>query len=94
MRQLGMLPGAVEAPPRQYVVDNTHGHHRNLILLRQREGGLLIPAASINADASFAGQPIEGVRVLAQLLNPYDLSMRATFETPFDRTLMLAASVQ
>ena len=93
MRQLGMLPGAVEAPPRQYVVDNTHGHHRNLILLRQREGGLLLPAAGINADASFAGQPIEGGRVLAQLLNPYDLSMRETFETPFNRTLLLAAAV-
>ena len=37
----------------------------------------------INAEASFAGQPIEGERVLAQLLNPYDLTMRETFETPF-----------
>ena len=57
MRQLGMLPGEVEKPPQQYVVDNTHGHHRNLVLLRPREGGLLMPEAAINARASFDGQP-------------------------------------
>jgi len=93
MRQLGMLPGEVEKPPRQYVVDNTHGHHRNLVLLRQRAGGLLLPHPAINPRASFDGQPIEGVPYLAQLLNSYDLTVHETFETPFARTLMLAAAV-
>lgn len=93
MRQLGMLPGAVEKPPRQFVVDNTHGHHSNLVLLRQREGGLLLPHPAVSPRASFEGQPIEGVPYLAQLLNSYDLTVRETFTTPFARTLMLAAAV-
>lgn len=92
LRRLGMLPGEVVPPPRQYVVDNTHGHHRNLLLLRQKEGGLLIPHPEINARASFDGEPIAGVPYLAQLLNPYDLTVRETYTTPFARTLMLAAA--
>ena len=92
LRRLGMLPGEVVPPPRQYVVDNTHGHHRNLLLLRQKEGGLLMPHPAINARASFTGEPIAGVPYLAQLLNPYDLTVRETYTTPFARTLMLAAA--
>jgi predicted deacylase len=93
MRRLGMLPGEVQPPPRQYVVNNTQGHHANLLLLRQREGGLLLPHPAINGQASFDGEPIAGVPYLAQLLNPYDLSVRETYTTPFARTLMLAAAV-
>jgi predicted deacylase len=93
MRRLGMLPGEVEKPPRQYVVNNTHGHHRNLVLLRQREGGLLLPHPAINARASFDGEPVAAVPYLAQLVNPYDLTIHETYETPFARTLMLAAAV-
>lgn len=93
MRQLRMLPGAVEPPPRQYVVDNTHGHHRNLVLLRQREGGILLPHPTLNAQTSFDGEPVTGIPYLAQLLNPYDLTLRETYASPFARTLLLAAAV-
>ena len=88
-----MLPGEVKPAPTQYVVNNTQGHHHNLVLLRQREGGLLLPDPAINAKASFDGQPVAGTKVLAQVVNPYDLKVRETIETPFTRTLMLAAAV-
>ena len=47
MRRLGMLPGEVEPPPVQRVVDNTHGHHSNLTILRPRESGLIFPEPGI-----------------------------------------------
>jgi predicted deacylase len=94
MRQLGMLPGEVTKPPLQRVVDNTPGNHRNLVLLRPRSGGLLMPEPEINAKASFDGQPIAGPRTLGKLVDSYDLSVRETYETPFQNTLMLAAAVQ
>ncbi len=93
MRYLGMLPEPVEAPPRQYVVDNRPGHGRNLVILRPREGGLIIPDPAINAQKSFDGEPVVGVPTLGRLLNPYDLTVRQTFDTPFAKTLMLAAVV-
>lgn len=92
MRHLGMLPGEVAPPPKQYVVDNTAGHHRNLVLVRQQAGGLLLPDPAISPRVSFAGQPVAGAPVLARLLNPYDLTVAETFTTPFARTLFLAAA--
>lgn len=94
MRQLGMLPGEIVKPPPQYVVDNRPGHHRNLTLLRPRSGGLLMPEAEINARASFAGSPIRGPRILGTLVNKYDLGACETYETPFEKTLLLAAVVR
>ena len=93
MRALQMLTGTVEPPPRQYVVDNTDGNERNLYILRPREGGLIIPDAAITAQTSYAGQPIVGAPVLGRMLNPYDLTVRQTFEAPFIRTLMLAGGI-
>lgn len=93
MRMLGMLPGAVLPPPRQYVVNNTPGHEEILNILRPREGGLIVPDPAIVARVAFDGQPVSGVPVLGTLLNPYDLSVRQTFEAPFARTLMLATRV-
>lgn len=94
MRQLGMLSGQVSAPPLQRVVDNTAGHHRNLVLLRPRSGGLLIPDPEISARLSFDGQPVSGPRRLGSLIDSYDLSVRETFDTLFENTLLLAAAVQ
>jgi predicted deacylase len=94
MRQLGMLPGEVIRPPRQLVVDNTHGHHRNLVLLRARAGGIFMPDAAITPRISFDGQPVSSGPRLGQLLNPYDLTLRESFETPFARSLLLAAAVK
>jgi len=93
MRQLGMLPGEVRRPPRQYVVNNTPGHEENLNILRPREAGLIMPEPTITPQRAFAGQPIEGAQVLGRLLNPYDLTLRQEFTTPFARTLMLATRV-
>lgn len=93
MRHLGMLPGAVTPPPRQYVVDNTPGHEENLNILRPREAGLIVPEPAISARAAFDGQPIVGAQILGRLINPYDLTERQLFETPFARTLMLATRV-
>lgn len=93
MRQLGMLPGEVVPPPRQYVVNNTPGHEENLNILRPGEAGLIIPDARITPQVAFAGQPITDVSVLGQLINPYDLTVRQDFATPFARTLMLATRV-
>lgn len=93
MRCLGMLPGAVQPPPRQYVVDNTTGHESNLSILRPASGGLIIPEPGIDGHTSFVGQPIAGPRVLGRLLNMYDLSYRQEFATPFARTLLLATPV-
>jgi predicted deacylase len=93
MRQLGMLAGEVAPPPRQYVVDNTPGHEQNLNILRPREAGLIVPEPAITAQRAFAGQPVEGVQTLGRLINPYDLTPRQEFATPFARTLMLATRV-
>jgi uncharacterized protein len=93
MRHLGMLPGQAQKPPRQLVVDNTGGHHHNLTILRPREGGLLIPDPAITPRVSFQGDPVEGVPILGQLLNMYDLEFHQTFEAPFERTILLAAAV-
>jgi predicted deacylase len=93
MCQIGMLPGEVRPPPRQYVVNNTPGHEENLNILRPREAGLIMPEPTITPQRAFAGQPIEGAQVLGRLLNPYDLTLRQEFTTPFARTLMLATRV-
>jgi predicted deacylase len=93
MRLLGMLPGDLAAPPRQYVVNNLPGHEQNLNILRPREAGLIVPEPAITAQVAFDGQPIQGAQVLGRLLNPYDLTLRQEFATPFARTLMLAARV-
>jgi uncharacterized protein len=93
MRRLGMLPGTVAPPPRQYVVNNTPGHEENLTILRPREAGLIVPEPAITPLAAFAGQPIVGAQVLGRLFNPYDLTLRQEFTTPFARTLMLATRV-
>src|SRR5262249_37485525 len=93
MRQIGMLPGEIVPPPRQYVVHNTPGNEQNLTILRPGEAGLIVPEPAITAQCAFAGQPIMGVQVLGRLLNPYDLTLRQEFVTPFERTLMLATRV-
>ncbi len=93
MRQLKMLPGQVQPPPRQYVVNNTEGNEHNLNILRPREGGLIIPEPGINERTSFEGQPVQGPRVLGKLLNMYDLGFRQEFATPFQHTLLLAAPI-
>jgi predicted deacylase len=93
MRQLGMLPGEVAPPPRQYVVNNLPGHEQNLNILRPSEAGLIVPEPAITAQVAFAGQPLEGAQALGLLLNPYDLTLRQEFATPFARTLMLATRV-
>jgi predicted deacylase len=93
MRQIGMLPGDVMAPPRQYVVNNLAGHEENLNILRPREAGLIMPDAAITPQRAFDGQPIAGPLVLGQLLNPYDLTVRQEFAAPFARTLMLATRI-
>jgi len=93
MRHLGMLPGEVQKPTRQYVVDNTKGHHRNLVLGRCREGGLFMPDPAITPRVSFDGQPVGGKLVLGQLISMYDLAVSETFASPFERTLLLASAV-
>ncbi len=93
MRHLGMLPGEAPKPPRQIVLDNTHGHHRNLVLLRARQGGLVIPEPGMNPRAHFAGQAFTGMKVMGKMISSYDLSVREVYETPFERTMALAAVV-
>ncbi len=93
MRCLGMLPGKVQPPPVQRVVDNTTGHEHNLTILRPAGGGLIVPEPGIDGRTSFAGQPVEGPRVLGRLLNMYNLGYSQEFATPFSRTLLLAAPV-
>jgi predicted deacylase len=93
MRRLGMLPGEVAPPPRQYVVNNTAGHEENLNILRPREAGLIVPEPAVTPRAAFDGQPLVGAQVLGRLISPYDLTERQVFETPFERTLMLATRV-
>lgn len=93
MRSLAMLPGEVLPPPRQYVVNNTAGHEENLHILRPSEAGLIVPEPAITPQVAFAGQPLEGAQVLSRLINPYDLTERQVFATPFARTLMLATRV-
>jgi uncharacterized protein len=93
MRQLGMLPGEIAPPPRQYVVNNLPGNEQNLNILRPREAGLILPEPAITARVAFDGQPIDGAQVLGRLISPYDLTVRQEFATPFARTLMLATRV-
>jgi predicted deacylase len=93
MRQIGMLPGDVIPPPRQYVVNNLPGHEENLNILRPREAGLIVPDPAITPQRAFDGQPIAGPLVLGRLLNPYDLTVRQEFAAPFARTLMLATRI-
>ena len=93
MRRLGMLPGKVQKPPRQYVVRGDGGHEQNAHILKPKEGGLIIPDQSITPQTMFDGQPVVGVPVLGRLLNMYDLTIRQTFETPFARTILTAAVV-
>lgn len=93
MRRIGMLPGEVEPPPRQYMVNNLPGHEQTLNILRPREAGLIVPEPAITARAAFDGQPLVGAQILGRLISPYDLTERQRFETPFARTLMLATRV-
>jgi predicted deacylase len=93
MRHLGMLPGQVAKPPKQYVVRGDGGHEHNANILKPKEGGLIIPDPAITPQTMFDGQPVAGLSVLGRLLNMYDLSIRQTFETPFERTIMTAAVV-
>lgn len=93
MRKLGMLAGEVVPPPCQYVVNNTPGHEENLNIWRPSEGGIIMPDPAITPQRAFDDQPVEGVPTLGVLLNPYDLTVRQRFETPFSRTLMLATRV-
>jgi predicted deacylase len=93
LRQIGMLPGEVIPPPRQYVVNNLPGHEENLNILRPREAGLIVPDPAITPQHAFDGQPIAGPLVLGRLLNPYDLTVRQEFVAPFARTLMLATRI-
>lgn len=93
MRRLGMLPGDVVPPPRQYVVNNTPGHEQNLHIFRPSESGLIVSDPAITPQCAFDGQPVEGVPVLGRLLNPYDFTVRQEFPAPFARTLMLATTV-
>jgi predicted deacylase len=91
MRQLGMLSGPVEKPPKQYLVMGDSGHEQNANILRPREGGVILPDPAITPRTVFDGQPVEGVPVLGRLLNFYDFTVRQTFESPFKRTLLIAA---
>jgi len=93
MRHLDMLPGQVQKPPQQYVVRGDSGHEHNAHILKPREGGLIIPDPAITPQTVFDGQPVSGVPVLGELLNMYDLSVRQTFEAPFERTLLIAAVI-
>jgi predicted deacylase len=93
MRYLGMLPGEVERPPRQYLVRGDSGNEHNAHILKPREGGLIIPHPAITPQTVFDGQPVTAVPVLGELLNMYDLTIRQAFEAPFERTLMLAAVI-
>lgn len=91
MRSLGMLPGNVVPPPRQFVVNNTPGNEANLHIIRPSESGLIIPEPTITPQVAFDGTPVEGL--LGRLLNPYDMTVREEFRAPFARTLMLATTV-
>jgi predicted deacylase len=93
MRQLGMLPGEVERPPKQYVVDRTEGNEHNLQVRLTREGGLFIPDPKITAHLAFRGEPLVGVPTLGRLQNMYDLTIRQEIENPFERTLLLGTPV-
>jgi len=93
MRYLGMLPGEVEEPPRQIVVRGDSGHEHNAHIIKPREGGLIIPNPAITPRTVFDGQPVSRVPVLGELLNMYDLTVRQTFEAPFERTLLIAGVV-
>ncbi len=93
MRRLGMLPGPVVPPPRQYVVHNTPGHEADMTIYRPKAAGLIMPDPAITDQLAFDGQPLAQVPVLGTLLNPYDLTVQQTFEAPYARTLMLATRV-
>jgi predicted deacylase len=93
MRQLGMLPGKVQPPPKQYVVANDDLKVHNLVLVLPREGGVIIPEPVVTAQFAFDGQPLEGLVTVGKLLNMYDLTVREEYKTPFQRTLLLASVV-
>ena len=52
-----------------------------------------MPNPAITPRGSFDGQPIGGRAALGQLINMYDLTVRETFVSPFERTLLLASAV-
>jgi predicted deacylase len=90
-RYLDMLPGDVTKPPRQRVVRGYSGQEQNAHILKPREGGLIVPNPAITPQVVFDGQPVSGVPVLGELVSMYDLTLRQTFEAPFERTLLIAA---
>jgi hypothetical protein len=93
MRQLGMLPGKVQPPPKQYVVANDDPKVHNLVLVLPREGGVVIPEPVLTPQVAFDGQPIAGPVTVGKLFNMYDLTVREEYQTPFTRTLLLASVV-
>ena len=93
MRQLEMLPGKLQPPPRQYVVGNDDPNIHNLVLVLPREGGVVIPEPMLTPQAAFDGQPLAGPVTVGKLLNMYDLTVREEYKTPFKRTLLLASAV-
>lgn len=93
MRQLGMLPGKVQLPPKQYVVANDDPAVHNLVMVLPREGGVVIPEAILTPQVAFDGQPLDGPVTVGKLFNMYDLTVREEYKTPFKHTLLLASVV-
>jgi hypothetical protein len=93
MRELGMLPGPVQLPPRQFMVANDDPNIHNLVLVLPREGGMIIPEPVLTPQVAFDGQPLDGPVTIGRLLNMYDLTQVEEYVAPFKRTLLLASVV-
>lgn len=78
MRHLHMLSGEVAPPPKQSVMTE-------ILTIRPREGGLLIPANGFES----VGTVIHGRRELARVYDPQTFKELEVIQTPFERNLII-----
>jgi predicted deacylase len=76
MHALGMLPGPPAPRPKQTVV-------HEIVTLRPRHGGLLVP------EAPPLGQPVAGGAVLGRVVSPYTFETLEVIRNPVARGVMI-----
>jgi predicted deacylase len=78
MRQLGMLPGEVERPPRQTIVTE-------IAVIRPRSGGMLHPEIGLD----MLGKEVARDTLLGRVISPHTFEVLEEIRCPFERGYMI-----
>lgn len=75
---LGMLPGTVELPARQYMM-------RRRVLVRPKNGGMFVPEVGFDR----LGKTVPGGTVLARVICAHSFEELDVFTAPYEETVMI-----